>query len=218
MIKAAHKKWARLLYDFYIRHLLKSNFQNFYLVNDFTSVTKNEGLIVTPNHFSWWDGFFIDVTLQKFLDRKIFILMLEEQLRKYWFFQKIGAFSINQKNPKSIAETFQYMIEVVCNSENYLVFYPQGEIEPYDKRPMTIKDGLKFLINKIQTSVNILPVAFKIKYSNYKKPDVFVRFGQMLSSNDIKNNYNLYIDEFNLNIALLDEQTLSNNKFKVLHL
>ena len=218
MIKAEHKKWARLLYDFYIRRLLKYNFQNFYLTNDFPAIPKEEGLIVTPNHFSWWDGFFIDFTLQKFLDRKIFILMLEEQLRRYWFFQKIGAFSINQKNPKSISETFEYMVGVVCNPQNYLVFYPQGEIEPYDKRPLTIKNGLRFLSDKIQTTVNILPVAFKIKYSNYKKPDVFVRFGKMLSSNDIKNNYNLYIDEFNLNIKLLDEETLTNNKFKVLYL
>lgn len=218
MIKAEHKKWARLLYGFYIKRLLKANFQNFYLLNEFPAIPKNEGLIVTPNHFSWWDGFFIDFTLQKYLDRKIFILMLEEQLRRYWFFQKIGAFSINQKNPKSISKTFQYMVDIVCNSRNYLVFYPQGEIEPYDKRPLKIKDGLKYLTNKLQTLVNILPIAFKIKYSNNKKPDVFVRFGKMLSSNDVKNNYDMYLDEFNLNVTLLDEATLTNNRFKVLHL
>jgi len=166
MIKADHKYWARVLYDFYIKRQFKSNFQNFYLTNDFPIIPKEDGLIVTPNHFSWWDGFFIDYTLNHFLNRKIFILMLEEQLERYWFFQKIGAFSINQKNPISIARTFQYISRIISNPLNYLVFYPQGDIETYDKRPLTVKEGLKVLSAKINFIVKIVPAAFKINYGN----------------------------------------------------
>ncbi|NWF90366.1 MAG: 1-acyl-sn-glycerol-3-phosphate acyltransferase [Ignavibacteriaceae bacterium] len=210
MIKADHKKWARRVYDFYEPWLLKSNFQNFYLINDFPQIPANEGLIITPNHFSWWDGFFIDYTLRFFSSRKIYILMLEEQLKRYWFFQKVGAFSINPQNPKSIKETLDYISEVVSDPNNVLLFYPQGEIDDYAKRPLKVKDGLKTILNMSPAIVNILPVAFKIKHGNTKKPDILVRFGDLISSYKAKTDFNFFIAGFNSNIDLLDKE-LSNN-------
>lgn len=212
MIKADHKKWARLLYDFYVPRLLKSNFQNFYSTNEFPQVPDNESLIITPNHFSWWDGFFIDYTVKCFSDRKIHLLMLEEQLKRYWFFQKVGAFSINPQNPKSIKTTFEYISEFISNPKNVLLFYPQGEIEDYVKRPLKVKEGLKTILSMTQTKVNILPAAFKIKYGNAKKPDLLVRFGELMSSSKVKENYNLFIDEFNSNLENLDKVQTSNYK------
>lgn len=212
MIKADHKKWARLLYDFYVPRLLKSNFQNFCSTNEFPQVPDNEGLIITPNHFSWWDGFFIDYTVKRFSDRKIFLLMLEEQLKRYWFFQKVGAFSINPQNPKSIKTTFKYISEVLSDPKNVLLFYPQGEIEDYVKRPLKVKEGLKTILNLTQAKVNILPAAFKIKYGNTKKPDLLVRFGELLSSSNVKEDFNLFIDGFNSNLEYLDKVQTNNYK------
>jgi len=212
MIKADHKKWARRLYDFYVPRLLRSNFQHFYLTNEFPQIPNDEGLIITPNHFSWWDGFFIDYTLSHFSNRKIYTLMLEEQLKRYWFFQKVGAFSINPKNPKSIKTTFDYIIEVVCNPKNVLLFYPQGEIEDYVKRPLKVKEGLKTILNMTHSKVNILPVAFKIKYGNTKKPDLLVRFGEPIISSKVKDDFNLYIIGFNSNVDFLDKVQSENHK------
>ena len=56
---------------------------------------KSKSLIVTPNHFSWWDGFFIYWTNKKLFNRKLYVLMLEEQLKRYWFFKKLGCYSID---------------------------------------------------------------------------------------------------------------------------
>lgn len=212
MIKADHKKWARWLYNFYVPRLLKSNFQNFYLTNKFPEIPENQSLIITPNHFSWWDGFFIDYTFQFFSKRKIYLLMLEEQLKRYWFFQKVGAFSINPKNPKSIKTTFDYIINVISDPKNVLLFYPQGEIEDYVKRPLKVKDGLKKILNMTNTEVNILPIAFKIKYGSTKKPDLLVRFGEPILSSRAKKNFNLFIDAFNSNVDYLDKVESENFK------
>ena len=212
MIKADHRKWARLLYDFYVPRLLKSNFQNFYLTNEFPTIPVNEGLIITPNHFSWWDGFFIDYTLNHLLNRKIFILMLEEQLRRYWFFQKVGAFSINPRHPKSIKETFNYMVEILSDNKNVLIFYPQGEIEAYDKRPLKVKEGLKSILGMTNSQINILPIAFKIKYGNTKKPDLLLRFGDLIPSTTLKDDFNYFVEIFNANIIWLDK--ISGNNYK----
>lgn len=212
MIKADHKKWARWLYDFCVPRLLRSNFQNFYLTNDFPQIPEDRSLIITPNHFSWWDGFFIDYTLRFFSKRKIYTLMLEEQLKRYWFFQKVGAFSINPKNPKSIKTSFDYIVEVLSDPKNVLLFYPQGEIEDYVKRPLKVKEGLKAILNMVQSEVFILPVAFKIKYGNTKKPDILVRFGEPLSSIKAKDDFNLFINGFNSNSEHLDKAQSANYK------
>lgn len=206
MIKADHKLWARWLYDFYVPRLLKFNFQNFYLTNNFPQIPEDRSLIITPNHFSWWDGFFIDYTMSHLSNRKIYILMLEEQLKRYWFFQKVGAFSINPKNPQSIKTSFDYIVEVLSDPKNVLLFYPQGEIEDYVKRPLKVKKGLKAILNMTNSEVIVLPVAFRIKYGNTKKPDILVRFGETISSDKIKNNFNLFIEAFNSNVDYLDTE------------
>jgi 1-acyl-sn-glycerol-3-phosphate acyltransferase len=212
MTKADHKKWARWLYDFYVPRILKSNFQHFYLTNEYPQIPNDEGLIITPNHFSWWDGFFIDYTLSHFSDRKIYMLMLEEQLKRYWFFQKVGAFSINPEKPQTIKTTFDYIKEVIGEPKNVLLFYPQGEIEDYVKRPLKVKEGLKTILNMTQSKVNILPVAFKIKYGDTKKPDLLVRFGEPITASKAKEDFNLFIDGFNSNVDFLDTVKLENYK------
>jgi 1-acyl-sn-glycerol-3-phosphate acyltransferase len=204
MIKANHKTWARLFFNPFIRYLFKRHFNDLYLLNDCPDIPDEAGLILTPNHFSWWDGFFIDLLIRKTIRRRLFILMLEEQLKIYWFFRKLGAFSINRSNPKGIVNTIYYSKNLLINSENVLVFYPQGEIEDYEKHPFTLKQGLKQFIDTQQNTPYILPVAFKIKYSDARKADVYCRFGPLLTGKDVVSDFAAFQNEFNNNIDLLN--------------
>lgn len=204
LIKAEHKKWARFLYDFYIFRLLKKNFSGIYLLNDKPNIDDSRSLVITPNHFSWWDGFFVDYIMKKFTDKKIHLLMLEKQLNKYWFFRKVGAYSINQSNPKSIIETISYTQEILKSPSNYVVFYPQGDIEPYDNRPLSIKEGIKKFINT-KPLTQILIAAFKIIYGNEKKPFVICRFGELLSAGEVIDNFDNYVNLIHNNLKKLDE-------------
>ncbi len=212
MIKAEHKKWARILYDFYITRLLKKNFNRFLLTNNFPQVDSRSTLIITPNHFSWWDGFFVDYYTGKFLDRKIFLLMLEEQLKRFWFFSKVGAYSINPDNPKSIWETLTYSSNILSNTRNFVVFYPQGRIEPYDKRPPDLKPGLVKLIESIKSKTEIVPLAFKIIYSNNKKPDVIVRAGEKLIIDNGIIEFEMFSSAFLKTLNELDEYSLTGDE------
>ena len=134
--------------------------------------------------------------------------MLEEQLKKYPFFRKTGAFSIIPGNPKSIRETFNYAAEIIKDSRSLLVFYPQGEIESFDKQP-DIKKGLRLLLNNKNT--DILPAAFKIEYHNLKKPAVYFRPGRIISSCEASKDYNKFTEEFTDNINLLKSDVLNKN-------
>ena len=86
MIKAEHKYWSRFVFNLYIDNQLKTHFNGFKAINFPPVLDSEKSLIVLPNHFSWWDGFLIDYVNRKLFGRKFHILMLEEQLKKYWFF------------------------------------------------------------------------------------------------------------------------------------
>jgi 1-acyl-sn-glycerol-3-phosphate acyltransferase len=205
MIKADHKKWAVLLFDFYIGRLLKNNFGKFLALNELPSIESNHSLLVTPNHFSWWDGFFIDYTFKKLSKRKLHLLMLEEQLKRFWFFKKVGAYSINFSNPKSMAETISYSRMILHNPNNFVVVYPQGEIRPYEERPVKMKEGIRSIVKDTRNKTFVLPAAFKIIYGKDKNPDVHLRFGEMISSEIVRENFSFYSDKFNENLHLLDQ-------------
>lgn len=209
MIKADNKKWARLIFNPYEDLLLKKNFSHFFLTDDIPYLNPDKGLIITPNHISWWDGFFIDYVARKFLKRKFYILMLEEQLKKYPFFRKTGAFSITPGNLKSIRETFNYASEIVKDPGNLVVFYPQGEIESFEKHP-EVKPGLRLLLDN---NINILPAAFKIEYHNQKRPAVYFRPGNIVPSDKVLKDFNIFIKEFADNINQLKNDVL-NRKIK----
>ena len=205
MFKADHKKWARFIFDYYVDNLLKKNFVSYYLVNNYPDIDDNLNIIFTPNHISWWDGFFIDYIIKNSSNRKMYIMMLEEQLKRFWFFQKLGAYSINPNRLNGLLSTVKYTRDLLNNPNNLVVIYPQGTIEPFEKRPLTIKKGLKLFIENMPNQIVVIPVAFKIQYFNEKRPAVVARFGKILNAETICSDYQLYINEFYQNLDELNK-------------
>jgi 1-acyl-sn-glycerol-3-phosphate acyltransferase len=85
LIKGDNKKWARMIFNPYEEYLLKKNFDGFYLTGILPEINTESSLLVTPNHFSWWDGFFIDFVSRKLLKKNFYVIMLDEQLKRYNF-------------------------------------------------------------------------------------------------------------------------------------
>lgn len=202
MITATPRKWARLIFNPYGAFLLKRHFSHFYRTNEYPCLPEGQPLVITPNHISWWDGFFIDFTCRAFLHRRGYLMMLEAQLRRYWFFQKVGAYSINPRSPQSIIETARYTRSLLSNPENFVVLYPQGDIEPFEKRPLTLKRGM-VLFTRSLPSAQILPLAFKIHFYHEKKPAVLVRFAEPLSAACLAHDFTRYEHAFYANLDLL---------------
>jgi hypothetical protein len=176
-------------------------------VNDLPEVDNSAGLIVTPNHFSWWDGFIVDFISRKLIKRKIHVMMLEEQLNKYWFFKKVGAYSIDTANPVSMVKTLQYTVDIARSPENFVVLFPQGEIQSLNGNSISIKEGLKILLDKVNFELFVLPMAVKIEYGNKKNPDIIVRFGRLLKGTEIKSDFGLFAGEFTGNLESLKTTT-----------
>jgi 1-acyl-sn-glycerol-3-phosphate acyltransferase len=211
MIKAEHRFWAETVFHPYVSHILKKSFSNFYIVNPLPNIPKEKSLIITPNHISWWDGFFVYYTGKKYINRKFHIMVLESTLKKYWFFRKLGAFSINPQSSKSVAETFKYSREILKSAKNCLISYPQGEIEPYEKRPLALKEGIRSLLMPLKESTVVLPIGYRIEYYDKKHPALFCRFGNPVSGIEIIESFGIFEKSFYSNLALLSEAAYIRN-------
>ncbi|MCK9279797.1 MAG: lysophospholipid acyltransferase family protein [Melioribacteraceae bacterium] len=212
MIKADHKKYARAIFDFYINRLLKKSFLKFYIDGDIPNIDPSIPLVVTPNHISWWDGFFIDFINRKYFKRKFHVLMLEEQLIKYPFFKKLGAIGFNPNSASSIIEVRNYISEILENNNSLLTIYPQGIIEPYEKKPLTIKEGIKILLHNKEFT--LLPLAFKIQYLEEKNPALFIRAAEPIICTTGIQNFSNYSEAFSKNIDLLNETIFNKSLVK----
>lgn len=205
MIRAERNKLALLVFDIYLDRLLKKYFKDFVLINQFPSIKSDKSLIVAPNHFSWWDGFFVYYSMKKLTGKKIFIMMLEEQLKRYWFFQKVGCFSTNPNNKLSTVATLKYTLELLKNPDNCVVIFPQGEIEPFDNYPLSYNKGIEFLAEHSTNEFDILPISNKIFYTNQKLPFILMRANHLINSKDIKNKSVSLFNEFKDNLTALSE-------------
>lgn len=214
MIQAEHSKIARLIFNPYINKLLRKSFTNFYLVNKLPDIPENKSLIITPNHISWWDGFFIDFVARKFIDKKLHLMILESSLKKYWFFKKLGCYSITPENKQSVLETTKYTRKILSDPNNFVITYPQGEIEPFEKRPLQIKEGLKLFLNENPQNIIVLPVGFKIQYYNEKNPSVICKFGNTIEGESVLKDFAFFENEFIKNLDGLNKAVFNKDFYR----
>ncbi|HAJ98707.1 MAG TPA: glycerol acyltransferase [Bacteroidales bacterium] len=138
MIKASHHPVYMWLFRRVILFLMRLFFSKVTIYNQ--SCKSNKPLLLIGNHFSWWDGFFGLVVAGKVLHKKLFVMMLEQQLNNRMFLSKIGAFSIN-KNHRSIFETFDYAANILSCAGNALLVFPQGRFQTQGQLPIVFQKG-----------------------------------------------------------------------------
>ena len=125
MLKANHHRLHQWVLDSYVRLILWQSFREIIITGD--TKPDHRAVLLIPNHFSWWDGFFA-LHLNRHLFRKKFhLMMLERELIERIFFTRAGAFSINQGS-REIIESLNYTNGILNNSNNLVVMYPQGQL------------------------------------------------------------------------------------------
>ncbi len=129
-------------------------------------------VLVISNHTSWWDGFWLMHLNLKLLKRKFHFMMLESQLRKFWFFNYSGGFSIN-KNSRSIIETINYSVELLENQQNMIIVFPQGEINSIHNHKISFEKGVGRIIDKLKNKICLLFVVNLTDYFSNPKPTLF---------------------------------------------
>jgi chlorobactene lauroyltransferase len=109
--------------------------------------------------------------------------MLEEQLSKYSFFSKVGAYSIKLDNPKSVLSSMKYTLDVIekeCDPAPLVCMFPQGKMFPPSKRPLNVKSGFEWILKHTTRDLSVLPLGMRIEYLDQQLPQVFLQFGEVL--------------------------------------
>lgn len=107
--------------------------------------------------------------------------MLEEQLSKYRFFAKIGAYSIEPKHRRGILESLAYTVELLNQDTPLISVFPQGQLLPWHTRPLDYKRGIEWILREYDKPVAMLPLAIRTEFLGEKRPEVFFLFGDVNS-------------------------------------
>ena len=210
MIFAKHSIFHRFIFNFYIDRKLKSFFNNFYLTCHFTIPSTENSILVLPNHFSWWDGFLVDFLHRIFFpDYKIFMMVLKDTLEKFWFFKYLGTYSINPAKPKEVLESLRYTEKILAQKKNFVVIFPQGNLEPYSVDKVEFKKGLTQLIDKAESFFYVQLLGLKIQFENEMKPNVYCNPYEIRNSHNYKDNLAKLKIDFVDNLKILEEKSLN---------
>lgn len=98
--------------------------------------------------------------------------MLEEQLRKNWFFQYTGGFSI-RKNSKSVIETLHYTAELLSDKNNVILLFPAGKIQSMHKQEFVFEKGVEKILKKVKNEIQIIFMVNLIDYFSHPKPTLY---------------------------------------------
>lgn len=131
------------------------------------------------NHSSFWDGY-AALLLHRLVFRRSFegyLMMDEQQLKRYRFFRWLGVFSIDRTSSATAARSVQYIAAKLAERrDRYLWIFPQGKLLPNDQRPLRLYPGLGRVVRGAG-GANLLPVALRYEFRNEERPELFIRVG-----------------------------------------
>lgn len=176
ILKAKHNFIIYNFFKAYTLYKLKKNFYKLEIVGDFDN--RNLPLLVISNHISWWDGFWIEYLNLKIFKKKLHFMMLENQLKKHWYFNYCGGFSI-KPNSKSVIESINYTCDLLKSSDNLVLMFPQGEIFSIYQNKINFRKGIDRILKNIKNPIQIIFVANLIDYFANQKPTLFIYFKEI---------------------------------------
>ena len=179
MIRAQHRLWADLIFQPYLTWLFKRHFHTIQLLGTPPEIPNDLPLLLLPNHSTWWDGFFVYLLNKRIFGRTAYLMMLEEQLSKYWFFAKIGAYSIEPRHRRGIVESLAYTVELLNQRRSLVSVFPQGELLPWHTRPLGYKRGVEWILQRYGKPVAVLPLAIRTEFLGERCPSAFFLFGDV---------------------------------------
>lgn len=179
MIKARKNKIFENIFSIYNTRLLKKHFFRIMLSGEenFTARSNGKPSVFYANHSNWWDGLAAFYLSKKLWNIDAYVMMDIEQMQKYRFFKRIGAFSVNRNNPKEAVESVEYAVSLLGNTNRFLWIFPQGIMQPNDFRPLKFYNGISKISGKLG-EVNLIPVTFRYEFLMEQRPELFISIGK----------------------------------------
>ncbi|MDA3818671.1 MAG: lysophospholipid acyltransferase family protein [Prolixibacteraceae bacterium] len=176
MIKASHHRIIAPLFYKYLFHIMNKDFEEVEMIGEWENDETKASLII-GNHVSWWDGFWMLHPNKKYLQKKLHVMILEEQLKMNKILSKVGAYSVDPGS-RSVVESLNYSVELLNDENNSVVIYPQGKFSSFVAPGFKFKTGIEKILNKCKPVQILFYTAFVDYFSN-RKPTVFLYLGEV---------------------------------------
>ncbi len=167
ILKAKHNIIIYPFFKFYSVWKTKLNFNPVEIRGKI--LQKDLPVLLLSNHSTWFDGFWAEYINQKIFSRKFHFMMLESQLRRYWFFNYCGGFSV-RKNSRSVLETIGYTAELLSDPGNIVLVFPQGEIQSIHNQTFRFERGAELILKKLQNQVQVVFLVSLTDFYSSEKP------------------------------------------------
>ena len=171
MLKSRHHFIVYPFFQHYTRYLLKTRYHSVSIENHFDD--NGNAVLLIGNHVGWWDGFWGMYLNLKVLKRKFHFMMLEEQLLKYRFFNYTGAFSVD-KGSRSVVESIRYASELLNDSKNMLLMYPQGRLHSMYEHHFQFEKGIERMLKNRERKVQVVFSANLVDCFTEPKPSLSI--------------------------------------------
>lgn len=171
IIKARHHWFYYPFFRWYSRRMPRSDFKEVILHSRVTD--RGLPILMLGNHISWWDGFLAQYINLEYFNRKVHIMMLEEQLVNRMFLNKTGAYSI-KKGDRSAIESLDYTAELLGDPGNMVILFPQGKIHSLYDVPVNFETGWFRIFDKINGPVQVVFFIILIDYFSSRKPSLHI--------------------------------------------
>lgn len=172
MIRDAKGGLFTRVLEWYVARKVRSAFRGVWVRGTFPSA--EGGLLAYANHSSFWDGFLIH-QLAKAAGWDGYAVMEEENLAKYRFHARIGAFSVNRQDPRAALPSIRYAGEVLRRPNAAVFIFPEGELIAGQGPLGPLQRGVEVIARTAK--VRSVPVAIRYCFLEHEHPDVLVEVG-----------------------------------------
>jgi len=170
MIKAKHNTLYIWFFRQYFGLVRKIQFRKLSIVSNI-SIPENQSVLLFQNHFSWWDGYWSDLLSKNVFNRKFHVMMFEDNLRKHFFLNRCGVFSI-QKNNRDFLNSLAYSSELLRDPKNLVTIYPTGVMLTQHQQLLHFKQGIDRIISGETDHFAIVLAVFLIDYFGFARPEI----------------------------------------------
>jgi 1-acyl-sn-glycerol-3-phosphate acyltransferase len=142
-------------------------------------------VIVVLNHPSWWDPLICTVLSREFGDATTehYGVIDEAMLAKYGFFRWLGIFGVEANSLRGAARFLKTATTLLEGTDRFFWITAQGRFADVRERPLALQSGAGHLAARLSRAT-IVPVAVEYAFWNEKTPEVLVRIGTPLETED----------------------------------
>lgn len=179
MIKAEKNNLFIRLFHLYNRFLIGRSFHRLLLTKHSTLPSGEIGAIYLINHSSWWDSLILFYLNTSVFKMDAIAMMDEDGLKRFPFFRKIGAFSVDRHSAKSLVSSLKYASGEL-GSGKHLFMFPQGGEMHLEQRPYSFFQGAAYL-HDLNPDLPVIPISFYHGFFHHQFPEWYIHVGEPLS-------------------------------------